>query len=240
MPQAQTSTRNTQPRNAAVFGGDSALGKEIVAALLAQGYQVHQTLRENVQTSNNLATNANLTTYILDITDTKKLDDVIAKMPQLAFFTNAIAEPPVVNRFEKIPLAAYESAFRINALSQIEIVQKFHSQQKFAEGCHITFIISEVVFPSVLSYCMPYMVSKHALLGFMQGVALELAPKKIYVNAISPGMMDTQFIANIPSLIKQQYLVKSKRSTFIKPKDVANKIIEISQTQEFGINHQFF
>jgi NAD(P)-dependent dehydrogenase (short-subunit alcohol dehydrogenase family) len=42
-----------------------------------------------------------------------------------------------------------------------------------------------------------YAASKFAVLGFMQSLALELAPHRIHVNAICPGVVDTERLRSI-------------------------------------------
>jgi NAD(P)-dependent dehydrogenase (short-subunit alcohol dehydrogenase family) len=43
----------------------------------------------------------------------------------------------------------------------------------------------------------PYIASKHAVIGLMKTVALELGPSKIRVNAIAPGPIDNRMIRSL-------------------------------------------
>ncbi len=57
-------------------------------------------------------------------------------------------------------------------------------------------------------YQSSYVTVKYALLGLMKAVAVEYAEKGITVNGISPEMMETKFLSEIPSLIIEQNAAK--------------------------------
>lgn len=70
---------------------------------------------------------------------------------------------------------------------------KYVSQQMIAQGTggriiNITSI--DALHPSAIGLAH-YDASKHGLWGFTKNTALELAPHKIWVNAIAPGVIDT-------------------------------------------------
>lgn len=50
---------------------------------------------------------------------------------------------------------------------------------------------------------LPYSMSKHALIGIVRSLALELAPSSVLVNAVSPGYIDTRLTRqnNDPEMI---------------------------------------
>jgi 3-oxoacyl-[acyl-carrier protein] reductase len=45
---------------------------------------------------------------------------------------------------------------------------------------------------------------KYALLGLMKSLAVEYADKGITVNGVSPDMMETKFLSDIPEMIVEQ------------------------------------
>ena len=54
------------------------------------------------------------------------------------------------------------------------------------------------------AYCM----SKHAIVGIMRALALELAPKNIRVNCVSPGMVKTDMSIKILESISEDNVSK--------------------------------
>lgn len=49
----------------------------------------------------------------------------------------------------------------------------------------------------IIPHCFPYPVAKHAVIGLTRSLAIEYADRDIRVNAIAPGYINTQIVANI-------------------------------------------
>ncbi len=75
------------------------------------------------------------------------------------------------------------------------------SKQRYGK---IVFMLSSCVFGIPPKYQNSYITVKYALLGLMRSLAAEYAAKRIMINAISPDMMETKFLSEIPELIKEQ------------------------------------
>lgn len=71
---------------------------------------------------------------------------------------------------------------------------------------------------------LPYITAKSALVGFSHALALELAPKGILVNMVSPGMTDTEQIADVPERVRLLTAAKAPLRRLAKPEDVAGAV----------------
>jgi 3-oxoacyl-[acyl-carrier protein] reductase len=71
---------------------------------------------------------------------------------------------------------------------------------------------------------LPYITSKSALSGFVKALAFELAPKGIRLNLVSPGMVDTALIADIPEKSRLIYAAQTPLRVLAEPEDIANTI----------------
>lgn len=69
-----------------------------------------------------------------------------------------------------------------------------------------------------------YSSSKAGLIGFTKTLAKELGKRKITVNAVAPGFIDTPMTKNLPFIRKKIILQLIPLKEFGKPDDVANAI----------------
>ena len=78
---------------------------------------------------------------------------------------------------------------------------------------------------------LPYITAKGALLGFSRALAIDLAPKGIQVNMVSPGMTDTDLIASIPERAQLVTAARTPMRRLATPQDVANAIVFLASAQ---------
>ena len=71
---------------------------------------------------------------------------------------------------------------------------------------------------------LPYITSKTALNGFVKALAFELAPKGIRINLVSPGMVDTPLIADIPDKVRLLSAAQTPLRILATAEDVAGAI----------------
>ena len=104
-------------------------------------------------------------------------------------------------REETIPLLVYtpqkiNALFQVNVTSNIEILRVF-SKKKYsndmASAVLVSSVMGELGQPGKVGYC----ATKAAILGVVRAASLELAKRKIRVNAISPGVVKTPMTMNL-------------------------------------------
>ena len=71
---------------------------------------------------------------------------------------------------------------------------------------------------------LPYITSKTALNGFVKALAFELAPKGIRINLVSPGMVDTPLIADVPEKARLLSAAQTPLRTLATSEDIAGVI----------------
>jgi 3-oxoacyl-[acyl-carrier protein] reductase len=69
-----------------------------------------------------------------------------------------------------------------------------------------------------------YAASKGGLLSMGKSLAREVARYGITVNAVCPGLVDTQLIANMRADVREQFLAQIPLSRFGSPEDIAEAI----------------
>jgi 3-oxoacyl-[acyl-carrier protein] reductase len=71
---------------------------------------------------------------------------------------------------------------------------------------------------------LPYITAKSAQIGFSRALALEMAPKGVTVNIVSPGMTDTEQIADVPERVRLLTAAKTPLRRLATPDDVAGAV----------------
>lgn len=93
--------------------------------------------------------------------------------------------------------------------------------QKYGKIIFLTTQYTESTPPPELA---AYVTAKSALNGLAKALAVELSPKGITVNLISPGMTETELIADVPEKAKMLAAIKTPLRRLAKPEDVANAV----------------
>jgi 3-oxoacyl-[acyl-carrier protein] reductase len=70
-----------------------------------------------------------------------------------------------------------------------------------------------------------YAASKAAIIGLTLSAAKELAPKNIRVNAVAPGFIETDMVANLPEKTRQERLANIRMGRAGQADDVAGSIL---------------
>lgn len=163
---------------------------------------------------------------VADLSDEEGRKGLIEALPQIdGFVSNAgIARPSLLQFAEESDI---NDIMAINVQAPILLTRSLIQKKKLARN-------ASVVYTSSISgkYCSSigsslYSASKAAIDGFIKGIALELAPKKIRVNAVNPGVVKTA-IFDASAYSEGQLEEEIKRyplKRYGEPEDVALAIV---------------
>ena len=70
-----------------------------------------------------------------------------------------------------------------------------------------------------------YSASKAGMIGFTKSLAKEMGKRNICVNAVAPGMIETEMTHNLPEELKKQYLESIPLGRFGRVDEVASLVI---------------
>jgi 3-oxoacyl-[acyl-carrier protein] reductase len=69
-----------------------------------------------------------------------------------------------------------------------------------------------------------YAASKAAIIGFTKAVAREVASRGITVNAVAPGLIETEMTAQLPAQLREEFLASIPLGRFGKSEEVAELV----------------
>ena len=178
-----------------ITGATSGIGMATTETLLNEGYIIYALGRDTLKLQNKFGTEFQneLRCYSSDLRNISDLEGLFN-----TFTANGEKLTGMVlcaGIEETIPLVLYTSdkiknIFDVNVFASIELIRIF-SKKKHSEDMSSIVLLSSVMGILGQSGKVGYCASKAALLGLVKSSALELAKRKIRVNAILPGIVNT-------------------------------------------------
>ena len=121
----------------------------------------------------------------------------------------------------------YDEIFDVNFFAPVELLRLLVKKKKLAKNSSVVFVSSIGGVSAFSVGNSVYGASKAALTSTMKTCAHELAPKKIRVNSVNPGMVNTKLIQG-GTLSDEQHQADIERyplKRYGEPEDVAYGII---------------
>ena len=112
-------------------------------------------------------------------------------------------------KFNKITWEKFQTDINIALRSLVIILNGFlpiMSKNKFGR---IVVMLTSCTTNIPPKYLSSYVTSKYALLGLVKALSTEYADKGIRINGVSPTMIETTFLQNVPELLVQQNAMNS-------------------------------
>ena len=202
-------------KNILVTGASSGIGKAVAQECAAAGATCIISARNEGRLSATLKSlDGEGHQYILaDLSKIEGIEAVVELLPKLDGVVSCagIVETKMLKFTEEDDLLRL---FNTNAFSSIRLIRTLVQQKKLKKEASIVIISSISGVKCGYLGGSIYGATKGALEGFTKATALELAPQKIRVNTITPGMVETSLLkdAELDSEIleadKQKYPLK--------------------------------
>lgn len=180
-----------------ITGASSGIGKAVAQKCATAGANCIITARNESRLKQTLEslTGDNHQLLIADLSDNEAIVNLVNTLPKLdgAVLCAGIFEPKMLKFTDDQDLI---KLFETNVFSVIRIVRELIQQKKLKKESSIVIIASiNGVYCGSIGGTL-YGATKGALEGFTKSVALEVAPLKIRVNTIAPGMVETPILKN--------------------------------------------
>lgn len=217
---------------ALIIGSTGGIGEKVTLALAKEGYEIALHYYSNNEKANQL--NADLKsrgifsrTYSCDIIDQKQVDElcseVINDFGYLDVLVNCSTPRIVPITFEKLTWQDMEEHLFQQIKGSFNLCKKLALIFK-EQGYGKIISLNSQFLDTPVNNWLHYITGKGALYGFTKALATELAPFGIQVNSISPGLTDTDIVADMPEKLKLLTIAKTPLRRVAKPEEVANLV----------------
>ena len=143
---------------------------------------------------------------------------------KVSHFVHLTSASAVNVKFHKTDVDLFNQMMTTNLTGVLPVLKETVSQMvKQKNGC-IVFMLSSCACNIPPRYQAPYITAKYALLGLMRSLSVDYASKGIMINAVSPDMMNTKFLADLPELIVQQHAEATPLKRNLEPIDAVKTI----------------
>lgn len=233
-----------------VTGASSDVGMELIKSVYGEYdliYAQYRTMSEKLESTidlvrKNEGTKTNIIPICADLSVDDDIDSLINSIKENGPLPNHIVHLPAPKlhllQFHKDSVNSFDNGWNVSVRSIVKILQAFIPAMSKAKYGRIVFMLSSNTIGEPASFQSSYTTIKYALLGLMKSLAVEYKGKGIMINAVSPGMMETKFLSEIPELVIEQTAAKSKTGKNVTTGETARVIKDILFNDEeiFGQN----
>jgi NAD(P)-dependent dehydrogenase (short-subunit alcohol dehydrogenase family) len=186
-------------RTALVTGAGGGIGKAIVRRLVAEGCRVLLTDVDKGQLDQILAdllvTGANVAAVVADLglaVDRERLvPAILGHWGRIDVLVNNAAYTGPRVPFDRFSESEWEQVFAVNATAAASLCRAAATAMISGAGGAIVNISSIQVDLPVRTYAA-YVASKGAVVALTRALAVEYAPFSVRVNAVAPGVIETE------------------------------------------------
>lgn len=160
--------------------------------------------------------------FLCDLSKETDIDKMVSELPDVQGVINNAGYTKILP-VQFINTDELNSIFQVNTVAPILLLQKLLKKKKIKKGASIVFTSSLAGLGCCTVGNSMYSATKGAISAFIRCVALELAPKKIRVNAVCPAMVDTG-ILDSGTITKEQLSTELNNyplGRFGNPSDIA-------------------
>lgn len=209
-----------------VTGASSELGINLINKVYGDYkriYLQYRNMNDQLQeTIDYLNDKTEIVLFKVDLSNVIDVNKMIADINESMILPNCIVHFPAPKaynmQFHRDKWENYDLGWIVSVRSIVMILQAFVKNMARNKYGRIVFMLTNNTNNLPAKYQSSYVTVKYALLGLMKSLSVEYIDKGITVNGVSPDMMETKFLLNLPELIIEQNKANSPigRNIYIK------------------------
>ena len=221
-------------KTALITGGNSGIGYASAKLLKEKGYIV-TIVGRNHRAVSDAAKELSVKSIVADMRNTDDLAKLAAHFKETGLdvlVNNAgISKPKPIT---DITLEDFAEAFETNVRAPMFLIKELSPYLSMRQGCVVN--VSSVITKKGTVNASIYSATKGSMDAFTKSLALELAPLKIRINAVAPGLIETPLLEkrglshNQIQEVKKIYREKIAMNRFGLPEEVAAVILSLIES----------
>jgi 3-oxoacyl-[acyl-carrier protein] reductase len=227
---------NLSGRVALVTGASRGIGRAVATRLAAAGAHVVAAARgENAKGTADAIRDAGGSAEAigLDVTDTAGVESAVAGIMagkgRIDILVNnaGITRDTLLLRMKRDDWDAVIQTNLTAAFTSVQAVLKPMIKQRSGRIINITSVVGQSGNAGQANYA----ASKAGLIGFTKALALEVASRNVTVNAVAPGLIDTDMTRAIAEGAHEEWAARIPLKRLGTPEDVANAVMFLASDE---------
>jgi 3-oxoacyl-[acyl-carrier protein] reductase len=225
-------------QTAIVTGGTRGIGKAISEAFLKAGAKVVAAYRSNDQAADafkeaNAEYSDRLILKKLDVTQYKDVEEFFHFIGtacdsfEILVNSSGIRQDAVLGMMSEDSWRQVIDTNLTGTFNMCKLAVQNLTRKRYGRIISITSPIGQIGFAGQANYA----ASKAGQVALTRSLSKEVATRKITVNCVSPGFIDTDFIAELPEEQKQQYLKMIPVKRFGMAEEVARAVLYLADRE---------
>jgi 3-oxoacyl-[acyl-carrier protein] reductase len=218
-------------KTAIVTGGSRGIGREIVKVLAAEGADVHFFYLQNSEAAEALqtecrASGSEVTALPVDVRNAEEcrraVESVLDRTDRVDILVNnaGVIRDNLLPAFTEDEISDVLATNVLGVFHVTSAVALVMMRQRGGAIINISSVSGEKGGRGQTNYA----ASKGAINAFTRALAVELAPRKIRVNAVAPGLIDTEMSREVRELAGEQALGRILLGRYGTPAEVASVV----------------
>ena len=214
---------------AIVTGAARGIGKAIVERLASEGYSVVALDRLDAvhDVARSLrAAGSKVESEVVDIRDRAAISAIMDKHAPIEVIVNNAAITGT-HVFDELTEAHFREAFEINTVGTFVVAQE--GARRMRNGGRIVNIASRSF--AGAPQMAHYVASKTAVVGLTRAMAIDLSARDIRVNAVAPGVVDTDMLHYMTPERQKLMLTLQLLGRIGQPDDIARAVSFLASSE---------
>ena len=220
-------------KSALVTGGNSGIGYETARLLKEQGYEV-TIVGRSAERTREAAERLGVSCIVADLSDTEACVEVAERYRDkpLDLLVNNAGLGTVVP-LEGYTPELFDEHFHVNVRAPLLLTKELLASLERCSGV-VTMISSIITVHGAPAFAL-YAATKGALEAAVRSLAIELAPRRVRINAVAPGAVDTPIFSKIGiDEVQRQAVLEHHCNTIpmgrlAKPEEIAQVVVSQSE-----------